>query len=116
MVCLSVFFFKQKTAYDMRISDWSSDVCSSDLAATPASWGTSSTDAIGHPSGGGLIRVRGARLPADAALAGRGHSWMGSCTTRQVQDRKSVVEGKRESVRVALGGCLINKKKKKTNI
>src|SRR3546814_1453706 len=26
-----IFFFKQKTAYDMRISDWSSDVCSSDL-------------------------------------------------------------------------------------
>src|SRR3546814_3839677 len=28
---LCVFFFKQKTAYEMRISDWSSDVCSSDL-------------------------------------------------------------------------------------
>src|SRR3546814_14382151 len=28
-----VFFFKQKTAYEMRISDWSSDVCSSDLVA-----------------------------------------------------------------------------------
>src|SRR3546814_4268913 len=28
------FFFKQKTAYEMRISDWSSDVCSSDLIAT----------------------------------------------------------------------------------
>src|SRR3546814_4479736 len=28
---LIVFFFKQKTAYEMRISDWSSDVCSSDL-------------------------------------------------------------------------------------
>src|SRR3546814_4467808 len=28
------FFFKQKTAYEMRISDWSSDVCSSDLHAT----------------------------------------------------------------------------------
>src|SRR3546814_7827650 len=27
------FFYKQKTAYEMRISDWSSDVCSSDLAA-----------------------------------------------------------------------------------
>src|SRR3546814_3478699 len=27
------FFFKQKTAYEMRISDWSSDVCSSDLDA-----------------------------------------------------------------------------------
>src|SRR3546814_17948269 len=32
------FFFKQKTAYEMRISDWSSDVCSSDLASD-AAWG-----------------------------------------------------------------------------
>src|SRR3546814_3890178 len=37
------FFFKQKTAYEMRISDWSSDVCSSDLSACgrpvrPRSW------------------------------------------------------------------------------
>src|SRR3546814_11343392 len=31
-VCI-FFFFKQKTAYDMRISDWSSDVCSSDLSS-----------------------------------------------------------------------------------
>src|SRR3546814_11954386 len=32
-ICCSFFFvFKQKTAYEMRISDWSSDVCSSDLA------------------------------------------------------------------------------------
>src|SRR3546814_4310062 len=30
-LALFVFFFKQKTAYEMRISDWSSDVCSSDL-------------------------------------------------------------------------------------
>src|SRR3546814_13082039 len=30
-MCWLVFFFKQKTAYEMRISDWSSDVCSSDL-------------------------------------------------------------------------------------
>src|SRR3546814_8493053 len=29
-----IFFFKQKTAYELRISDWSSDVCSSDLALT----------------------------------------------------------------------------------
>src|SRR3546814_20142499 len=33
LVCFFVFFFKQKTAYEMRISDWSSDVCSSDLRA-----------------------------------------------------------------------------------
>src|SRR3546814_1417830 len=33
------FFFKQKTAYEMRISDWSSDVCSSDLPRLPtARW------------------------------------------------------------------------------
>src|SRR3546814_9544925 len=32
MLCVVfLFFFKQKTAYEMRISDWSSDVCSSDL-------------------------------------------------------------------------------------
>src|SRR3546814_3271240 len=30
-IIVMFFFFKQKTAYDMRISDWSSDVCSSDL-------------------------------------------------------------------------------------
>src|SRR3546814_19496066 len=33
-ICI-FFFFKQKTAYEMRISDWSSDVCSSDLARPP---------------------------------------------------------------------------------
>src|SRR3546814_9051691 len=32
-ICSGFFFFKQKTAYEMRISDWSSDVCSSDLDA-----------------------------------------------------------------------------------
>src|SRR3546814_1739404 len=31
IICFCFFFFKQKTAYEMRISDWSSDVCSSDL-------------------------------------------------------------------------------------
>src|SRR3546814_7243506 len=31
MITIILFFFKQKTAYEMRISDWSSDVCSSDL-------------------------------------------------------------------------------------
>src|SRR3546814_8409184 len=30
-ICLLILSFKQKTAYEMRISDWSSDVCSSDL-------------------------------------------------------------------------------------
>src|SRR3546814_3065488 len=41
------FFFKQKTAYEMRISDWSSDVCSSDLAARPAADRPHPADAAG---------------------------------------------------------------------
>src|SRR3546814_6742592 len=42
MFALFFFFFKQKTAYEMRISDWSSDVCSSDL--TVGVW-------VGRPDG-----------------------------------------------------------------
>src|SRR3546814_3123092 len=39
VMCSSVFFFfKQKTAYEMRISDWSSDVCSSDLLKIAADY------------------------------------------------------------------------------
>src|SRR3546814_8160787 len=37
VICVFFFFFKQKTAYEMRISDWSSDVCSSDLEGDPVS-------------------------------------------------------------------------------
>src|SRR3546814_2897487 len=47
------FFFKQKTAYEMRISDWSSDVCSSDLAP-----GRSPLSPLAkpRPEGGGAAR------------------------------------------------------------
>src|SRR3546814_10256958 len=38
MRCCCFFLFKQKTAYEMRISDWSSDVCSSDLYIIRTSW------------------------------------------------------------------------------
>src|SRR3546814_3992083 len=43
LVCVFfiLFFFKQKTAYEMRISDWSSDVCSSDLTVAALRDGTS---------------------------------------------------------------------------
>src|SRR3546814_1111528 len=46
----SFFFFKQKTAYEMRISDWSSDVCSSDLAGIP---GTEHADGQADPGSSG---------------------------------------------------------------
>src|SRR3546814_5569355 len=45
------FFFKQKTAYEMRISDWSSDVCSSDLNDRRAELGHSGCP--GEHGGGG---------------------------------------------------------------
>src|SRR3546814_4706038 len=52
MCIVHILFFKQKTAYEMRISDWSSDVCSSDLgmdASTPLRWRTScSPSMISH--------------------------------------------------------------------
>src|SRR3546814_10219153 len=44
MYAVVFFFFKQKTAYEMRISDWSSDVCSSDLR--PARCVTKETSSI----------------------------------------------------------------------
>src|SRR3546814_4430375 len=42
------FFFKQKTAYEMRISDWSSDVCSSDLAGEQGHGGGAGREAALH--------------------------------------------------------------------
>src|SRR3546814_3121045 len=59
MIVLCFFFFKQKTAYEMRISDWSSDVCSSDLSSQPRldPWRSAS--------------ARPARRPAAAKAAAR---------------------------------------------
>src|SRR3546814_3842859 len=45
-VCMYVFFFKQKTAYEMRISDWSSDVCSSELRSCEESLARLGVDTI----------------------------------------------------------------------
>src|SRR3546814_13786942 len=55
------FFFKQKTAYEMRISDWSSDVCSSDLSIRPRS------DAQGRGGGGGRQRGTSHRSAASSS-------------------------------------------------
>src|SRR3546814_10251369 len=55
------FFFKQKTAYEMRISDWSSDVCSSDLIAF--------SEADGRPDEEGAAqRIIGRRIGVAAVL------------------------------------------------
>src|SRR3546814_8065271 len=64
----SIFFFKQKTAYEMRISDWSSDVCSSDLATVEELMGP--VQGPDFPTGG--IIVESARGIREAYTTGRG--------------------------------------------
>src|SRR3546814_4079497 len=110
MCSVSFFFFKQKTAYEMRISDWSSDVCSSDLG------GKAKVGPDDPPIGAG------ARDPLQIDALGFGDARgkradldpVGQARARQarLQDRKSVGSGKSVSVRVDLGGRRIIKKKK----
>src|SRR3546814_20086883 len=109
-----VFFFKQEAAYEMRMSDWSSDVCSSDLTSvkrapvaerTKSGKGVpqSSIQCIGTPENqwrrASFARASEAGLPA-------ANLW------RLRADRKSVRAGKSVSVRVDLGGRSRIKKKK----
>src|SRR3546814_8741911 len=61
-------FFKQKTAYEMRISDWSSDVCSSDLM-------------LGVPLGRVDVRLGDSRFPVSA---GSGGQWGANSSTAGV--------------------------------
>src|SRR3546814_3209243 len=90
------FFFKQKTAYEMRISDWSSDVCSSDLEDRRREHAAHDRAADGVlPARACSVRHR-QRQHAEHESE-RGHQ-------DRTQDRKSVVEGKSVSVRVDLGG------------
>src|SRR3546814_20041682 len=114
-VCFLIifFFFKQKTAYEMRISDWSSDVCSSDLrrqrhASRRASPRRGRQRAVAGRRRHGraipcLRRRRRAGGGDPAGLLGGG-----AC---HHPDRKRVVQGKSVSVRVALGGGRIITKK-----
>src|SRR3546814_2675283 len=79
---LLVFFVKQKTAYEMRISDWSSDVCSSDLLAAAGAC------ALGPPCG---LQFRSA-VSRSRSLQERERQ-LGPCRWRSFAggDRKSVV-------------------------
>src|SRR3546814_13660057 len=95
------FFFKQKTAYEMRISDGSSDVCSSDLrrlAADP-----------GQPLVTFYDDTSGERTELSVKTYA---NWVSKTANLYVdEDRKSVVSGTSVSVRVDLGGRRIIKKK-----
>src|SRR3546814_1243638 len=68
VACVLFFFFKQKTAYEMRISDWSSDVCSSDLAPTGAEQPAGGTTTDGTVTDETI--TDGTTTPEDGAAAG----------------------------------------------
>src|SRR3546814_7846249 len=67
---LLIFFFKQKTAYEMRISDWSSDVCSSDLSASRALVSRPSSAARTAGQVGGAMLIPGPKPVAALGKAG----------------------------------------------
>src|SRR3546814_12786487 len=93
----------------MRISDGSSDVCSSDLCANPIR-----TAAL-RPPPVRLCRTHGQSHAAASASLFAAFADRGGRTARGAPtDRKSVVEGKSVAVRVDLGGRRIIKKKKVT--
>src|SRR3546814_18663916 len=105
----------------MRISDWSSDVCSSDLVAGFDVGGNLRVDLVGaqerpvhdrhHAGGGAVHRAAGVQL---LEVAGGEPRRLGE-RARGGGDRKSVVSGKSVSVRVDLGGSRIIKKKNNKN-
>src|SRR3546814_18097678 len=114
------FVFKQKTAYEMRISDWSSDVCSSDLRQPP----DQRQDAAQRGHVGRAHAIAGKlEMCKRNLLLGRKEDLCPDDAIRdprddrrnlpQFPDRKSVGSGKSVSVRVDLGGRGNIKKKKK---
>src|SRR3546814_1215834 len=66
-----VFFFKQKTAYEMRISDWSSDVCSSDLLRRRIRRPARTRPARAAAGAAARRRARRRRIPRSARAAQR---------------------------------------------
>src|SRR3546814_16380272 len=84
--CVIFFFFKQKTAYEMRISDWSSDVCSSDLKAHVAAKSVRRSAAINRASGDSSPRTRPANRAA-CATAFPAAPWSATAQTRSGRRR-----------------------------
>src|SRR3546814_6825767 len=70
MLYFCFFFFKHKTAYEMRISDWSSDVCSSDLALLQIARDDDGAYWLGSQRG--LWRVQPGQIPVPVPLGGPG--------------------------------------------
>src|SRR3546814_20939280 len=112
------FFFKQRTAYERRSSDWSSDVCSSDLASHPAFARHRQVMAAATCRCRPVLRGEHRCRRALQVSAGLSFRRLLRCAVRPLLVRKRVVSGKSVSVLVDLGGSRIIKKKKQepTNI
>src|SRR3546814_6133627 len=126
----SFFFFKQKTAYELRISDWSSDVCSSDLfdrllGVAEGQGAAVDLRDVKWALGELIPEQRAAILPAAeglsieeaaASLAIPAGTFKSRLWRGRLRDRQSVEVGNSVSVRVDLGGRRLIKKKKITTI
>src|SRR3546814_11089881 len=106
------FFFRQKTAYEMRISDWSSNVCSSDLAVGVAAIVVAVAVVVAVTV---VVRRGDDRAERQADYARADGNGGGVVMVAVIVARKSVVLGKSVSVRVDLGGRRIIKKKTSTS-
>src|SRR3546814_15721590 len=109
-----VFFFKQKTAYEMRISDWSSDVCSSDLFGMPMGpfqmSDLAGVDIGWHRDPNRIESIRDA-LAAEGRWGQKKRAgFYDYDDKRNPQERESGVMGKSGSVSVDNGGTRITKK------
>src|SRR3546814_17976548 len=130
VLCVDVFFFKQKTAYEMRSSDWSSDVCSSDLVKSPAAHGVRSVitarshlvearvrldntirglcATFGYRPGAGQGKAFLERIMQAAHTPGLGDAIDSLLSVRaelvEQIERRNGVWGKRGSISVDLGG------------
>src|SRR3546814_2947590 len=77
MFFIIFFFFKQKTAYEMRISDWSSDVCSSDLRIFPRFEPIRVSKAGEAKRDAGIGDHRARPCPGRRILGGVTRAWVG---------------------------------------
>src|SRR3546814_6798533 len=84
-----LFFFKQKTAYEMRISDWSSDVCSSDLTIVMAAIMATVVSVIAR-----AVPVIPITIDHTAVVAAIHHDWRGLVAAVVInRRRRRVVHG-----------------------
>src|SRR3546814_13081280 len=91
---LFFFFFKQKTAYEMRISDWSSVVCSSDLAA--------------YVGWVGSINPAPSQSPVASPAEGTWRSWVDGANPAYGHRTQSPACNQRPAASAVSSGCVLN--------